>query len=62
MSRMHKPGFQETNTSQKIPLKNSTAPIIAIDDSIAATSGKYGRAWMNYFEDMKTRACLEELF
>ena len=51
VSCMHKPGWQETHTFRK-SLKNSTALIIIIGDSIAASLRRYGHVWRNYFKDV----------
>ena len=49
---IHKSGLQERHTFQKRLVKNSTAPVIIIVDSILAAGFRtYGRAWRNYFKD-----------
>ena len=49
--RIHKLGWQETQTSQKKLLKNSATPIIIIGDSIAIGLRRYRDIQSNYFKD-----------
>ena len=51
MPRFHKRGWQEARMFHKKLLKNYTAPIIIIDDSIAAGLRRHRHIWKNYFED-----------
>ena len=51
VSRLHKLGWQETNTFQKKFFKNSAASIIITGDSITTGLGRYRHIWKNYFKD-----------
>ena len=49
--RLHKLGWQETNTFLKKLFKNSAASIIIIGESVTTGLGRYRHIWKNYFKD-----------